>query len=233
MKDFVDTNQIPRLRIDQGAECLLLAHIDVGHGGLINGVYQTAGKQWDFGDFHIYEGVQNRAIGKLLAQKFINGNVSYNLTTISNQDESLPDRIKYLEHVVKSYPKYKHVLLSIHADATEGESKANGVSFYTTPELNDSDYAANLYFPYMYDLGLKVRINRAEPQEYDKQSNFYIIRKAEILGCVAMLFEFGFFTNREEALKIMTPEFQESASDVLYKGTKDLIQKFKQDGTVR
>lgn len=232
MKNFVDDNKIPRLRIDQDSEYPLLVYIDCGHGGEIQGVYQTAGKQWDFGDFKIYEGVQNREIGKLLAQKFIDNHISYCFTTISNTDESLQQRIEYVQHVVKSYPKYKHILLSIHADATNEESNANGVSLYTTPKLTESDYAANVYFKHIYDLGLKVRINRAKEDEYDKEANFFIIRKAEELGCVAMLLELGFFTNREEALKIMQPEFQGNAANFLYKGTVDLIAKYKQDGNL-
>jgi len=234
MTNFVDDKTTPRLFIDQDAEHpLVLTHIDVGHGGSIRGIYQTKGKQWDFGDFKILEGVQNRAIGKLLAQKFMNNHVSYNFTTISNYDESLTKRIEYLGHVVKAYPNHKHVLLSIHADATEAESNANGVSFYTTPFITDSDFAANFYFPHLYDLNLKVRVNRAKAGEYDHEANFFIIRKAEAMGCVAMLYEFGFMTNREEALKIMQPEFQATAANALYKGTRDLINKIKTDGTIR
>lgn len=230
MKNFVDDNKMPRLRIDQDAEYPLLVHIDCGHGGELGGVYQTAGKQWNFGDFQIYEGVQNRAIGKLLATKFIDNHVSYCFTTISNQDESLSKRMEYVQHVVKSYPKYKHVFISIHADATNEESNANGVSIYTTTKLTESDYAANFFFKHIYDLGLRVRINRAKDNEYDQESNFYVIRKAEEFGCVAMLLELGFFTNREEAKKIMEPEFQGNAANFIYMGVVDLIAKYKQDG---
>jgi N-acetylmuramoyl-L-alanine amidase len=208
-------------------------HLDAGHGGVIGGVYQTAGKAWNFGDFQIYEGLENRAIVKLLVQKFYTHHISYNLTTVSNKDESLADRMEYMERIVKTYPKLTHVFLSVHHDATEKESNAKGVSLYTTPDITDSDYAANYYFPYLYDLGMRVRINRALPNEYDKEANFLVIRKAEKSGCIALLAELGFMTNREEALKIMQPEHHEAAAAALYKGTVDLLNKIKRDGTVR
>jgi len=234
MKEFIDTKSLPRLYIDQDAgKPPMMVHVDCGHGGLLQGLYTTKGKQWDFEDFQIFEGVENRKTGKRLAEQFYNNHISYCFTTISNADESLTTRMEYMDHVVKQYPKYKHVLLSIHHDATESESDANGVSFYTSPNITDSDFAANLYFPYLFDMGLRVRVNRAKPQEYDKESNFFVLRKAEAMGAMAMLFEFGFFTNREEALKIMTDEFHQTCANALYKGTRDLITKLQKDGSPR
>jgi N-acetylmuramoyl-L-alanine amidase len=233
MTSFINESQYPRLRIDIDSEFKALVHLDAGHGGTVNGVYQTAGKQWKYDDFTILEGVENRNIVKQLVQKFYTNHISYNLTTISNKDESLADRMEYLERIVKAYPKLTHVFLSVHHDATEKESNAKGVSFYTTPGITDSDYASNYYFPYLYDLGMKVRVNREVPNQYDKEASFYVIRKAEKFGCMAMLFELGFMTNREEALKIMQPEHHEAAAAALYKGTVDLLNKIKRDGTVR
>ena len=230
MLNFIDDKTTPRLRIDQDSLYPLLIHVDPGHGGIFNGTYQTLGKQWDFGDFQIYEGQQNRIVAKLLAYKFMANHVSYNFTTISNYDESLSHRMEYVKHVMKSYPKYKHLLLSIHADATNEESNANGVSFYTTPNITDSDFASNYYYPYLQELGLRVRITRATANEYDKESNFYVIRKIEEFGGMGILTELGFMTNREEALKILTPEFQDSAATALLKGTLDVINKLKSNG---
>lgn len=233
MINFINESQYPRLRIDIDSEYKALIHVDAGHGGLLGGVYQTAGKQWKYDDFTIYEGVENRAVVKLLVQKLYSNHISYNITTISNKDESLSDRMEYVDHVVKTYPKLTHIFLSVHHDATEKESNAKGVSFYTTPGITDSDYAANYYFPYLYDLGMNVRVNRAVANEYDKEANFMVIRKAEKSGCIGLLFELGFMTNREEAIKIMQPEHHESAATALYKGTVDLLNKIKQNGSVR
>jgi N-acetylmuramoyl-L-alanine amidase len=140
--------------------------------------------------------------------------------------------VLYLSQFINTHKKYTHVLLSLHGNAASDTSAA-GFEFFSTPGITDSDYAANYYFPYMYDLGLKMRVNRAKEGEFDKESNFYIIRKAESLGCIALLFESGFYTNREEALKMMEQEWQLTYVNALYKGTRDLIEKIKKDGTVR
>ena len=184
------------------------------------------------GDFQFYEGQFNRQIGKALAQKFWNEHISYTFTTISNTDESLPLRIEYLGHFMKQHPNHTHILLSIHGNAAGVES-ASGFEFFSTPGITDSDYAANIYFPHMYDLDMKMRVTKNEKNEYDKESNFYIIRKAEALGALALLFELGFYTNREEALKMSSALWQETAVNALYKGTRDVINKVKQDGTIR
>ena len=113
------------------------------------------------GDFQFYEGQFNRQIGKALAQKFWNEHISYTFTTISNTDESLPLRIEYLGHFMKQHPNHTHILLSIHGNAAGVES-ASGFEFFSTPGITDSDYAANIYFPYMYDLDMKMRVTRTK-----------------------------------------------------------------------
>ncbi len=210
----------------------VMIFLDPGHGGIVYGKYTTSGKQYDHVDFQFYEGWFNREVVKLLSTRFKANNITHAFTTISNYDESLSDRIVHISNIMKTYPKYHHVLLSVHGNAAGVES-ASGVEFFTTPGITGSDYAANLYFPYLYDLGLKMRINRAKPNEYDKESNFFIIRKAEALGCIAMLFELGFYSNREEALKMLDPEFQGTAANALLKGTRDLITKIQTNGSVR
>ena len=210
----------------------VMVFLDPGHGGLIMGKYTTAGKQFDHGTFQFFEGVWNREIVKQLSVKFKNNNITHAFTTISNHDESLSERIFKISNIIKSYPKCNFILLSIHANAGGVES-ANGMELFTTPSLTDSDYAANYMFPYFYNLGLKVRINRAQNNEFDKESNFYIIRKAEELGCIAMLYEGGFFTNKEEATKMLESEFQGNMVNALFMGIKDIIIKIKTDGTVR
>lgn len=213
-------------------ECPIVVSIDCGHGSLINGVYQTKGKMCDHGDFVFYEGHFNRQIGKALAQKYWNNNISYTFITISNKDESLAQRIEYLGHFVGAHKKCKHVLLSLHANAA-GVEEAKGFEYFTTKGITDSDFAANFFYPHMLNLGMKMRVTAIKDNEYDKESDFYIIRKAEALGCMGLLMESGFFTNKEEAAKMLTPEWQTIYVDALYKGTVDLITKIKKDGSVR
>lgn len=230
--NFIDDIKLFRTYLGWETPCPLIVSIDCGHGGLVHGKYQTQGKMCDHGDFIFYEGVFNRQIGKALSQKLWGEQMSYTFTTISNYDDPLKQRIEYLAHFVKQHPTKQHLLLSLHANAA-GIDTATGFEFFSTPGVTDSDYAANFYFPYMYDLGLKMRVNKMQAGEYDKESNFYIIRKAEELGCMALLFEAGFFTNKDEAAKMLTPDWQQAYVNALYRGTRDVIEKIKKDGTVR
>lgn len=211
----------------------VLVTLDAGHGGIVAGKYTTApAKMYDWGDFVFYEGVWNREIVKQISEEFKEERICHAFTTTTNEDEPLADRIKHLSRYVKAYPNFKHVMLSIHGNA-HGIEKANGFEFYTTPGITDSDYAANLFVPYIYDLGMKFRITRESPQEYDKEANFYIIRKAEGLGCIALLFECGFFTNRSDVETMLNPDWQKKLVQVIVNGTKDVIKKLQNNGTIR
>ena len=229
MKNFVDYD----IWVPQNVEkpgCMMI--LDAGHGGIHNKQYTTAPyKMCDFGDFVFYEGEVNRILVSKLAAKFKENSIAHAFTTTSNLDESLDARGVKIGNVVNSYPKYHHTLLSVHHNAA-GES-AHGTEFWTTHGINESDYAANIYFPRIYEFGLKFRINRAKENEYDKEENWKILRLAEKHGCSSILFEIGFFSNREEALKMLEDEFQNNVVNALYKGTVDLITKIKRDGTVK
>jgi N-acetylmuramoyl-L-alanine amidase len=231
--EFTYDDKMPfEMRIDQDSKCPIICHIDCGHGGMVNGVYQTNGKMCDHGDFVFYEGVFNRVIGKALAVKFYQGNISYNFTTTSNYDTPLPERIEKVGRLVKHYKSHKHILLSLHANAFGVES-TSGFEYFTTPGVTESDYAANFYYPYILDLGMKMRISAPNPNEYDKESRFYVILKGEEVGCVSLLFEAGFMTNKEEALKMLTPEFQNAYVNALYLGTQDIITQIDVYGSIK
>ena len=228
-KNFVDYDfWIPQGQDKPGVMVIL----DAGHGGRQGGVYTTApSKMCDFGDFVFEEGVQNRLVVKALADKYKTYNIAHTFTTTSNNDESLDERGVRIGHIVSAYPKYHHLLMSIHHNA--GVSTAHGSEFWTTIGITDSDYAATIMFPRLYDLGLTVRINRAKTNEYDKEESWKILRLAEKKGCMAILWELGFFSNREEALKMMDGEWIGNAANALYMGTRDLITKLQKDGSVR
>ena len=229
MKGFMDYDV---WTVQGGEKPGVMTILDAGHGGRVSGMYTTApSKMFDFGDFVFEEGVQNRTLVKQLADKLKANNIAHAFTTISNYDESLDERGVKIGHIVSSYPKYHFLVLSVHANA--GEGSAHGAEYWTTKDLNDSDYAANFIFPYLYDLGFSIRINRAKPNEYDKEESWKILRLAEKKGCMAILMEMGFFTNREEALKMLTDEWQGTAVNALYKGIVDIINKIRTDGTIR
>jgi N-acetylmuramoyl-L-alanine amidase len=230
MTNFIDYDAWVSQEYDKPTVMFIL---DAGHGGRINGKYTTApAKMYDHKDFVFEEGCFNRDIVKLLAKKFMKKNITHAFTTISNFDESLDVRGQKIERIVKAYPAYTHAVLSIHGNAATNTS-ANGVEIWTTKTLNDSDYLANIYYPHLYNFGFRFRINREKENEYDKEESWKMLRLAEKHGAMGLLLESGFFTNRQEALTMLSTDWQEKATDALLNGSLDVIDKIKRDGGIR
>ena len=229
MKNFIDYD----IWVPQGTDKPgVMIILDPGHGGLYNGKYTTApAKMCDHGDFVFFEGVFNREMVIKIANQFKKNNIAHAFTTISNLDESLDARGVKVGNIKSSYHKYNHLVMSIHANA--GPPQAHGTEFWTTKELNDSDLAANFFFPYLQETGFKLRINREKENEYDKEESWKILRLSEKKGCMAILWEMGFFTNREEAITMLTGEWQDKVALSLLKGTQDLIKQIQTYGTIK
>lgn len=229
MKGYIDYD----IWVPQGGEKPgVMIILDPGHGGILNGKYTTApAKMFNHGDFVFYEGVFNRAMVIKIASRFKIHGIAHAFTTTVNSDESLDARGIKAGNIKASYPKYHALVMSIHANA--GPTSARGVEFWTTKEVNDSDLAANFYFPYLQETGFKVRINREKDGEYDKEESWKILRLAEKKGCMGILWEWGFFTNKEEATTMLTEEWQNKVADSILKGTQDLIKQIQTYGTVK
>jgi N-acetylmuramoyl-L-alanine amidase len=68
--------------------------IDNGHGGLIDGIYQTSGKRSFFESIgHFYEGVYNREIVKKLIDLCKLENINYFELVPEQEDIRLSERI--------------------------------------------------------------------------------------------------------------------------------------------
>ncbi len=140
---------------------------DPGHGGIIDGKYQTSLTNWKRSffkddklmdpklgsdylekncDFKFYEGVNNRDIVnrilKLCQQNGIDA-----IDIVSSQDDvSLSKRVTKANDI---YSKDKRaIFFSIHSDAFTSQS-ANGFSVYTTPGFTNSDIVATVFFKEM------------------------------------------------------------------------------------
>ena len=106
--------------------------LDAGHGGVINGEYVTAGKRspiWEDGSQY-FEGVGNRNICNLLAQKLRTANIDVvNLLHGINEDISLKERCDLTNRIYRE--NKNSVFISIHSNGFTSES-ANGFSIYTS-----------------------------------------------------------------------------------------------------
>jgi len=143
--------------------------LDNGHGGLINGVYQTPGKRsplWGDGT-QLFEGEFNRSIVNGIINKLTVLNIPYVNITPEYDDIPLETRVQR----ANQYPD--GVLISVHSNAGGG----SGFEAYTYYGTSKSDkYATIMYKEFSKEFPtIKVRSDYIDG-DIDKESNLYILR---------------------------------------------------------
>ena len=183
--------------------------LDAGHGGMINGIYQTKGKQSPlFADnTRLREGVNNREIVELLKKEFKENDITFFDCVNSQSDISLEKRVKIANDFAL---KNKCVYISIHSDANGDGVKwdlASGMSVYTSIGQTQSDVFAELVINELQDnfkSTVKWRLDNTD-KDKDKEENFYVLKHTSM---PAILCELGFHTNLDECTKMKTIEFK-------------------------
>lgn len=115
---------------------------DNGHGGIIDGVYQTPGKRspvWPDGT-QLFEGEFNRAIVKRLMTLCDEQDIDYLNLVPEESDIPRSERIQRANEIYKRYKKC--IYLSIHANAGGGR----GWEVYTSLGETKSDRIASVFF---------------------------------------------------------------------------------------
>jgi|TARA_R110000851_G_scaffold147580_7_gene287532 N-acetylmuramoyl-L-alanine amidase len=196
-----------------------LVLIDAGHGGMIDGVYQTKGKRspvWEDGRQY-FEGVGNRILRAKVAAGLEKLGIEYKYVTYTEKDISLRNRVAAINKICNLRGFKNVLLLSIHSDAFSKES-AHGWSVYTSVgDTGTSDiFATNLYLEMIKQFpNMKSRIDMSDG-DVDKEAQFYILRKSY---CPAALVENFFMTNRKECQEIlMTEDGQDKIAQGLING---------------
>jgi N-acetylmuramoyl-L-alanine amidase len=167
----------------------MIVLLDNGHGGLINGEYQTPGKRKDWGNGHIiYEGEFNRAIVNGIIEKLTALKITYVNIAPEYWDVRLETRVKR----ANEYPPSKCFYLSIHSNAGGGA----GSEIFTSPGNTKSDAIATIFgneyqgeFP-----NRRLRTDFSDG-DLDKERRFYVLTKTNM---PAILTESFFMDNREE-----------------------------------
>lgn len=183
---------------------------DPGHGGLVNGKYQTAGKRSPkFPDGRVlFEGVNNRDnVERIMAKFKANGLDCIDIVN-SDLDVSLGERVRKANALAKDR---KCIYISIHSDAAGDGIKwhpASGISVWTSPGQTKSDIFASIVIDELqakFLQSIKWRTNTTDGDE-DCEENFYVLRETR---CPAILCELGFHTNEAEVKRMMTTEFKD------------------------
>ncbi len=200
---------------------------DNGHGGIIDGVYQTAGKRspvWDDGSI-LYEGEFNRGIVDRLVKLCEANNIDYVNLVDTQEDVSLGDRVRSANNLAKSSDK-KCIYVSIHANGFDKES-ANGWSVYTSPGKTKSDDIATILFEKaMREFKGEYMRKDTTDGDPDKESNFYVLVNTSM---PAILSENFFMTNYDNCHKYL---LSEEGRDRIAKIHFEMIQQVEAEGKV-
>lgn len=192
--------------------------LDNGHGGVIGGNYQTAGKRsprWSKGV--MYEGMFNRWVVNRIIEQLDRKKIPYYHLCPELWDVSLEARKNRADRI---YNENRNVwILSIHANAGGGK----GVEGYTTRGVTKSDALAEIVLTNLKrDMTtLKLRVDRSDG-DLDKEANFYILKKAK---APAFLLECGFMDNRSDYYKLWNETYLRSLVNSL---VKSIIEIYKQ-----
>ena len=171
--------------------------LDNGHGGIINGVYQTAGKRspkWEDGR-QLFEGDFNRTVVNSIANMCIVHNIPFTILVPELKDISLSERVKRANEIYKD--RRDSILISVHANAGGG----TGFEMFTSKGETKSDAIAETL---INEFGrtipeLRLRKNTSDG-DLDKEAQFYILRKTH---CPAVLVECAFMDRYEPDCRLL------------------------------
>jgi len=184
--------------------------LDAGHGGIIDGLYQTAGKRspvWEDGS-QLFEGEFNRKVLDRLIELLDEAGYQWASATLGQQDVPLRERTDFANDVYrrerqKRSGRLKPVFISIHADAFSKPS-AGGWSVYTSPGETRSDKIAEVFYESAEESLPEFRMRRdTRDGDNDKEANFWVLKKTVM---PAILTENLFMTNPAECKFLMSEE---------------------------
>ena len=182
--------------------------LDNGHGGVIDGIYQTPGKRspvWPDGT-QLYEGEFNRAIVNRLVKLCNDSGIECVNLVDTQEDVPLEDRTDEANDIYRKRldEDGKCIYVSIHANGFSDES-ANGWEVYTSVGETKSDTIATvLYekaekeFPNEY-----MRKDTYSDGDVDKEANFWVLSKTVM---PAILSENFFMTNYDNCHNYLQSE---------------------------
>lgn len=185
--------------------------IDSGHGGMIDGIYQTAPEKMHVHDDGsvFYEGVFNRIIKDLLLAKMKAEGLYCIDICPTELDLDLDIRVDTANDYYKEYRNA--VLISLHSNAGGG----TGFEIWTSVGQTRSDGFAEVMGNTFIDSfkGAPFRKDISDG-DLDKESQFYILKYTK---CPAILPECLFFDNWSDYKLLIDPEFQQEYVDSLVK----------------
>ena len=193
--------------------------LDPGHGGMVNGAYQTRGKRSPFfpdGSI-LYEGVFNRDVATRI--KILCDAESIECEDIVNSEHDVPLATRVSRANSRQASDKRCIYLSIHANGFgDGVTfnSAHGICvFYYMTSNAGKEMALKLQNHLVAETGMSDRGIIANMN----WANFYVLRKTMM---PAILSENGFMTNLEDATNLMKDNFRQKVADAHFKFIKEM-----------
>ena len=213
---------------DETSSSKYLWLFDNGHGGIIDGVYQTAGKrspEWPDGT-QLFEGEFNRSIVNRLVELCKNNNIDYVNLVDTQQDVSLRKRTDAANDIYREQKDKDGkdcIYVSVHANGFSKES-AHGWGVYTSVGETKSDKIAQILFDKakIEFPDHKMRRDTRDGDD-DKEANFWVLRKVVM---PSILSENFFMTNREESRLLLSEEGRDRIAKIHFQ----MIQEIESNG---
>ena len=170
--------------------------LDNGHGGIINGVYQTEGKRspvWDDG-LQIFEGVFNRQVVNGIKEQLATSGIPYYEVANTNDDRSLDERVFSAND---EYNANNSVYVSVHSNAAPSiDARGFEAYSYDWDTKKASPYFVD-YFYYQFAVEFPTaRLRIGDHHDFvGKIANFTVLKKTKM---PAILTENFFMTNEYE-----------------------------------
>ena len=205
--------------------------LDNGHGGIIDGVYQTAGKRspvWPDGQV-LYEGEFNRSIVNRLVKMCAEAGIECVNLVDTQEDVSLSARTSKANDIYRKRADKggKCIYVSIHANGFSEES-ANGWSCYTSIGETKSDKIATV----LYEKAEaefpdeKMRKDTYSDGDVDKEANFWVLAQTVM---PAILSENFFMTNYNNCHDYL---LSEEGRDRIAKIHFEMIQQIEKENKI-
>ena len=201
--------------------------LDNGHGGIIDGVYQTAGKrspEWEDGT-QLFEGEFNRAVVKRIINLCEEEGIECINLVDTEKDMSLrwrTDRANDIYRERQQSDGKKCIYVSVHANGFNKES-AHGWSVYTTVGETISDKISQVLYEKARAEFPDHKMRRdTRDGDADKEANFWVLRKVVM---PSILSENFFMTNREESRMQLSEEGRDRIAAIHFEMIKEIENK--------
>jgi N-acetylmuramoyl-L-alanine amidase len=197
--------------------------LDPGHGGLIDGVYQTAGKRSpNFPDGSVlYEGVFNRdVVGRIIKLCHEHQIACINLVD-TEEDTSLRHRVTKANLFHKE--NRNSIYISVHANAFGNGrdfNSAKGICSFHHYKSKNGKKLGGILQRWLGDL---TSFRDRGVLSNDSWANFYVLRKTNM---PAVLSENGFMTNFDDATALMDPDVRQAVANAHFA----MIQEIEENG---